>query len=375
MAASSPPSSAAKPKLSLPPVGFGCWQLGSKGKDDYWGLEFTDKLAKALIKRAASKGIVYFDTAEAYSQGDSEKQLATALKCLEPDLRARVVVGSKILPNHCSNCRNALMGTLKRLDAKSIDLYMVHWPITKVGMAHFATEGESKRIDYSKSDSDKIKEVPPTTKAFQDLMQLQKEGLIKHIGVSNFGVIQLKEALATGVKIAVNQVAYNLLFRAVEYEVLPFCKKHNIQVLCYSPLMQGLLTGRYKSTKDVPPYRARTRHYDSRKNKLSRHGENGSEELLFKTVEKISAIAAKHGHTMVELALSWPLKQPGVSCVIAGATKESQVDSNAAASVVKISEDVIKELTESTEDLKEALGSNIDMYQGFVNGVQTSRCC
>jgi len=285
------------------------------------------------------------------------------------------VVGSKILPNHCSNCRNALMGTLKRLDAKSIDLYMVHWPITKVGMAHFATEGESKRIDYSKSDSDKIKEVPPTTKAFQDLMQLQKEGLIKHIGVSNFGVIQLKEALATGVKIAVNQVAYNLLFRAVEYEVLPFCKKHNIQVLCYSPLMQGLLTGRYKSTKDVPPYRARTRHYDSRKNKLSRHGENGSEELLFKTVEKISAIAAKHGHTMVELALSWPLKQPGVSCVIAGATKESQVDSNAAASVVKISEDVIKELTESTEDLKEALGSNIDMYQGFVNGVQTSRCC
>mmetsp|Transcript_22277 Transcript_22277/g.41809 ORF Transcript_22277/g.41809 Transcript_22277/m.41809 type:complete len:380 (-) Transcript_22277:147-1286(-) len=364
------------PRLHFSPVGFGCWQLGSRGKDDYWGLKFTDDLAKSLVSRAVCNKITYFDTAECYSQGASERQLGLALKELDKDLRSQVIVGSKVLPNNCSDVRKALKGTLDRLGMKSIDLYMVHWPITKRGMAHFAGDNKDKPsgIDYAKSDAKSIKEVPATAKAFEELVQLQKEGFIKHIGVSNFGVKQLKEALATGVKIAVNQVAYSLLFRAIEFEVLPFCREHGIEVLCYSPLMQGLLTGRYKCVSDVPGYRSRTRHFDSRANKLARHGEIGCEKLLFETVERIRKIADASGHSMVELALAWPLAQAGVSCVIAGATKVQQVDSNAAAAKTLLSRNVIKALSEATEELKRALGPNIDMYQGVVDGVNTSRC-
>jgi len=119
--------------------------------------------------------------------------------------------------------RKALEDSLNRLGIDSIDLYMVHWPITKRGMAHFAGDHKGKPggIDYSKSDVKSITDVPSTGKAFSELMQLQREGLIKHIGVSNFGVKQLEEALATGVKIAVNEVAYSLLFRAIEYQTPP----------------------------------------------------------------------------------------------------------------------------------------------------------
>merc|ERR1740121_915713 len=122
-------------------------------------------------------------------------------------------------------------------------------------------------------------------------MVLQREGKIAHIGVSNFGVEQLKEALATGATIAVNQICYNMIFRASEYEVLPFCREHSIQVLCYSVLMQGILTGRYASLADIPLYRTRTRHFDSRTNAKSRHGENGHEALLETTLVALKQIA------------------------------------------------------------------------------------
>mmetsp|Transcript_13477 Transcript_13477/g.33052 ORF Transcript_13477/g.33052 Transcript_13477/m.33052 type:complete len:378 (-) Transcript_13477:93-1226(-) len=369
------PPDPSSPQLS--PIGFGCWQLGSKGKDDYWGLKFTDDLAKSLVALAVQKGITYFDTAEAYSKGDSEIQLSVALEALQPEDKKRVVVGSKILPNNMSDCRKSLEATLKRLKAKYVDLYMVHWPITKGSMAHFVEDKKSTTggINYGKTNLDDVKDVPPVTRGFKQLMKLQEEGLIKHIGVSNFGVKQLEEALKTGVKLAVNQVAYNLLFRAVEYEVLPFCRKNQIQVICYSPLMQGLLVGRYDRVDQIPEYRKRTRHFDSRTNDKSRHGEKGCEELLFKTLDNIREVAKASGFSMAELALAWPLAQPGVTCVIAGATKASHVESNAAAGKIKLPANVAQALRQGTDELKEFLGLNIDMYQGVVDGVQTSRCC
>lgn len=369
-------SSGSKASFQPSRIGFGCWQLGSKGTSDYWGLEFTDKLADELISLAASKGITYFDTAEGYADGESESQLKRALAKLDSKTRSKIVLGSKILPNNCLNCRKSLEATLKRLDVSCIDLYMVHWPISAESMAHFAGDHktESGGLDYAKSDKSAVGEVPPVTKAFEELIALQKEGKIRNIGVSNFGVKQLKEALSTGVTIAVNQIAYNLLFRAGEMEVIPFCVKNGIQILAYSPLMQGLLVGRYKSVKDVPQYRARTRHFDSRTNPKSRHGENGCEALLFKTVESVAKIAQGAGISMAELALAWPLHQQGVACVIAGATKSKQVEGNARAAQLKLSESTLKALDEATRELKEAMGPNLDLWQGVVNGKQTSRC-
>ena len=132
--------------LQLSSLGFGTWQVnngdnaflvipsdslrlpvqfGSKGADDYWGLEFTDDLAVSLAKQAVDAGVTYFDTAEDYAKGGSEEQLGRALRVLAGDKRKPVIIGSKILPNHCGEVRKHCEGTLARLGINCIDLYMV----------------------------------------------------------------------------------------------------------------------------------------------------------------------------------------------------------------------------------------------------------
>ena len=192
-------------------LGLGTWQFGSAGAEDYWGLEFTDELAVSLVKTACDKGMTYFDTAQDYAKGGSEAQLGRALKELTAEERSKVVIGSKILPNDCGKVAEKVEETLERLGVECIDLYMVHWPIDKNSMAHFAgAHTASGGRDYSTTGAVDEASVPPAQQAFLDLMAAQKAGKIKHIGVSNFGVEQLKDALKTGVKIAVNQVCYRV---------------------------------------------------------------------------------------------------------------------------------------------------------------------
>jgi aryl-alcohol dehydrogenase-like predicted oxidoreductase len=207
------------------------------------------------------------------------------------------------------------------------------------------------------SDQDAVPDAPPAEQAFIELAALQKEGKIKHIGTSNFGVTQLKAALSTGAKISVNQVCYNMIFRAVEFDIIPFCKANNIGVIAYSVLMQGLLTGKYATADDVPIYRARTRHFDGKRDK-SRHGEGGQEELLFKTLADIKTIAAEAGVPMSDLALAWPLHMDNVCCVIAGATKASQIESNMRAAGITIAPDVLQKLNDATDALKQVRGNH-----------------
>ena len=154
-----------------------------------------------------------------------------------------------------------------------------------------------------------------------------------------------------------------MIFRAVEFEIIPFCVERGIGVFAYSPLMQGLLTGRYKNADEVPVYRARTRHFDGKRDK-SRHGEAGHEELLFKTIDAIRTVSADAGISMTDLAIAWPLHTKGVSCVIAGATKASQIESNIKAIGTKIPTDVLAQLNAATENLKQAMGPNADLWQG-----------
>jgi len=347
-------------------LGFGCWQLGQKGTDDYWGLEYTQEMANKMVKMASDAGVTYFDTAEDYAAGDSELQLGAAVKTLDADTQKKLVIGSKVLPNHCDDIRKYCEGTLKRLGRDSIDLYMVHWPIDKNSMAHFAghaTNAAGGRDYAVVGNDDEVGDAPPTETAFKTLMQLQKEGKVKHIGVSNFGVNQLKEALATGVKIAVNQLCYNMIFRAIEFDIVPFCNEQKIGVIAYSPLMQGILTGNYKTADEVPTYRARSRHFDGKRPK-SRHGEGGQEKLLFEAIDKIRVISAESGIAMSDLAVAWPLHTPGVITVIAGITKDHHVAKNVAAAAIKIPADVLQKLNDATDALKQAMGSNADLWQG-----------
>ena len=127
-------------KLELSRLGLGCWQFGSAGEADYWGLAFPDELACELVKKSLDAGITYFDTAEDYAKGGSELQLGRALAALPPSDRARCVVGSKILPNNCGDVRKHCEATLARLGLDSIDLYMVHWPISASAMSQYVVK-------------------------------------------------------------------------------------------------------------------------------------------------------------------------------------------------------------------------------------------
>lgn len=348
-----------KSDLTVTTLGFGCWQFGSTGKDDYWGLDYTQDMCDAMIKLATDSGILYLDTAEDYGSGLSESRLGKAVQALDGDTKKKVIIGSKIPPNHTSEVEKHCLATLERLQVDCIDLYMVHWPIDLNSISHFA----SGTASFGASSPELVKEIPPVEKAFTDLKALQAAGKIKHIGVSNFGVTQLKEALATGVKIAVNQCCYNLLFRALELDIMPFCEKEGIGIIAYMPLMQGLLNGMYDNLEQVPNMRTRSRHFDGARAK-SRHGEKGHEALTFKTIAAIKKISEEEKIPMTHLALAYPLSKKNVACVIAGATKERHIASNVAGVSLKLSPEVLAKLDKATDELKEAMGGNCDLWQG-----------
>lgn len=162
-----------KSGLVLSTLGFGCWQLGSAGTDDYWGLEYTQEMANHMISLSCSTGTTYFDTAGDYANGGSEKQLGAALKTLPAEQRRRVVIGSKIVPNKCNDVIGECNGTLERLGIDCIDLYMVHWPIDQSSMAHFAgSHTASGGRDYSTTGAIEESSVPSTKRAFEQLQQV-----------------------------------------------------------------------------------------------------------------------------------------------------------------------------------------------------------
>jgi len=356
-----------KSDLETSVFGLGTWQFGCAGKEDYWGTLVDQKLATSLVKASVDAGITYIDTAEVYGtpHGTSETQVGAAVK--ELNLNGKVIIGSKLPPQRFEEVEKALDETLKRLGIECIDLYMVHWPITPNAMAHFKAHdmfGENQEED--ENDKNQKKGLSPTEMAFKALKKCQDAGKIKHIGVSNYGVKQLKEALATGVKIAVNQLCYNLLFRAIEFEIEPFCKENGIGIFAYSPLMQAILTGKWKTPDEVPDYRWRTRHFNTNRSR-SRHGEPGHEDLTFSTLAELQKIADREKIPLADLALAWPLSNPNVACVIGGATKPSQIERNIRAFKDPLRPELVKELNDATEKLKQAMGKNADLWQGGDN--------
>jgi aryl-alcohol dehydrogenase-like predicted oxidoreductase len=194
---------------------------------------------------------------------------------------------------------------------------------------------------------------------------LQAEGKIKHVGVSNFGVKQLTAALATGVTIVSNQLCYNLLTRAIEFDLADLCAKHNIGIICYSPLLQGLLTDKgvaLTSLDTVDKMRLRTYHFDGKREK-SRHGGPGHEALVLETLEKIKAIAVDARMPVPVLATAWCLMHPAVVSVIPGASSRKQLESNMLAAQ-PLPAAVKQALDDASDALKQAIGNLLDIYEG-----------
>jgi len=227
---------------------------------------------------------------------------------------------------------------LRRLQTDYVDLYQVHWPI------------EDHMVDD----------------AFATLRDLRDEGKVRYIGVSNHGMQQLSKAIATDSDIVCNQLCYNLLSRAIETGIMPLCREHDISIITYMGLMQGILAGIYATPDDVPAFRARTRHFSGTR-PGSRHGEEGAEAEVFEALAGIRRIADDLGLPMAQVALAWIAARPGVACVLVGGRKPAQLVRNLAVAEVSLSAEVIAALDQATEALRVKLGPNADYWQGMAN--------
>lgn len=336
------------PMLSA--LGLGCWQFGG---GEYWG-DCDQRDVDAVVRRAVELGITYFDTAEAYNSGRSESALGQALKGLP---RERLIIGSKVSPSNCypetlvAHCE----ASLRRLGLDWIDLYMVHWPIHPHSIRHFT------------SDENTIARPPTAEEAFAALQRLKASGKIRDIGVSNFGPARLREALRLAPELVVNQLPYNLLMRASEVETLPICREAGIGVIGYMTLMQGVLAGAYRTLDDVPPYQRRTRHFDSARSALARHGEAGAEPETAAALGAIRRIAADTGLTMAEVATKYAVAKDGIACCLVGARNPKRLEAAVRAAGDPLPAEMAEALSRVTQPVLERLGPSFDYYESVAN--------
>lgn len=311
--------------INVSKICLGTWNITG---DSTWGPQ-DEKDSIETIKTALDCDINFFDTAEMYGDGYSEKLLGKILSLV----RGKVVIASKTVKAKYNEVINACENSLKRLNTDYIDIYYIHWPNRET----------------------------PFEETMEAMKKLKEDGKIRVIAVSNFGVKDLTEILKL-YPVKLNQLAYNLLFRAIEYEILPFCVEKGISVACYSPLSEGLLTGKFRHPDQVPEGRARTRHF-SKDRPQAVHREEGVEEEAFQVIEEVRKISEETGISMVKLSLSYLLSKKGVEIVVAGARREKQVRENAGASDIVLTEDIVKKLDKISEKVKEKLGKNPDMWR------------
>jgi aryl-alcohol dehydrogenase-like predicted oxidoreductase len=303
--------------LEVPVVVFGAWAVGGWG----WGgrSEETDKTAIAAMRRALDLGMTAIDTAPVYGFGHSEKLvgesiagrreqalLMTKAGLRWDDPRGKVAfegeddrgVQRKIRFNsRPDSVRREVENSLGRMRVETIDLLQIHWPDPTT----------------------------PIADTMGALLELRAEGKLRAIGVSNYSPDQMEEAReALGdVPLASDQPRYNLVRREIEADVLPYARENGVGLLVYSPLEQGLLSGRVSAGREF-------KETDGRRKRPTFRPENrGKVNAVLERV--VAPIAAARGATVAQTVLAWTLAQPGVTAVIAGARTPSQVEENAAA--------------------------------------------
>ena len=313
--------------IQVSTICMGCWGLAS---DFHWGPQ-DDAASIATVHAALDAGVTFFDTAESYGGGHSDEVLGRALQ----GVRHQVVIATKVSPQNLAP--DALIrsceASLRRLNTDYIDLLQIHWPSRELSMAE----------------------------SWAEMEKLVTAGKVRAIGVSNFGVIDLPELLEVGLPTS-NQLPYSLLFRAIEFGVQQICVENHISILAYSPLMHGLLTGKFATLDDMPVTRARTRHF-SPDRLHTRHHEAGCEEETNAALQEIRRISQETGLSMTHLSLAWLLHQPGVDSVITGMRRPEQARDSALAADIHLTPDILHRLDLSTRPVKEALGPNLDMWQ------------
>jgi aryl-alcohol dehydrogenase-like predicted oxidoreductase len=292
-----------------------------------------EQQAVATIHSALDCGLNFIDTAPAYgADGEAERLVGAALR----DRRDEAVIAPKASGPTLSAAEIAAdcEASLRRLRADVIDLYQIHWP----------------------------KRVVPLAETLEAMNRLVSAGKVRLIGVCNFGPIDLAESFAHARPVT-DQVAYSLLTRAPEMELIPACRERGVGMLCYSPLAQGLLCGKYASADEVPEERSRSRHFKSDRSKMARHGEAGCEAETFAAVARVREIAGSLNLSMGDLSVAWLLHQPAVTSVLTGASTPEQVRANARCADIKLSPETLRALDEATAGLKRAMGSSLDLWE------------
>jgi aryl-alcohol dehydrogenase-like predicted oxidoreductase len=289
--------------LSVSVVGVGCNNFGRRIDADG---------TAAVVNAALDAGINFFDTADIYGGTLSEELLSKALGSRRKDVLIATKFGLPVEGQgrgaHPDYIRTAVEASLRRLNTDVIDLYQLHTPDADVPIAD-------------------------TLGALDDLV---KAGKVREIGCSNFSAAQLQEAEAAvtagGARFRSVQNYYSLLHREPEVDVLAECERLGLGFLPYFPLENGLLTGKVRKGQPVPEG-----------TRLSNNPSAITEEKLDQ-VERLIAFAESHGHSILDLAVSWLLTRPVVSSVIAGATKPEQIQANVAAAGWQLSQAQLSEI-------------------------------
>jgi len=303
--------------LHITPVGYGAWAIGGSGWQFAWGSQ-DDSDSIAAIHRSLELGVNWIDTAAVYGLGHSEEVVARALrtwsgtrpyvftKCgLRWDTNGNV---KKVLSS--DSIRREVEDSLRRLSVNVIDLYQIHWP--------------------PDPDSAELEE------GWSMLAQLQQQGKVRWIGVSNFNVPQLRRAQAIA-SVTSLQPRYSLVHREVEDQLLPYCLREGIGVIVYSPMASGLLTGamtRERAAKLSNDDWRRT-HPDFTEPNLSRN---------LALVECLRQIARRHNRSAGEVAIAWTLHNPAVTGAIVGARDERQAEGVMRAGELRLTDEDLSEI-------------------------------
>ena len=334
--------------LELSVFGTGCWAFGG---GEYWG-DQNQKDVNVVVHESENMGINYFDTAEAYNEGRSESSLGEAIIGIP---REKLLIGTKVSPSNCykgtliEHCE----ASLKRLKTDYIDIYMVHWPVHPHSTRHFT------------KDISIIENPPEIGEAIESLKVLKQQGKIRHFGVSNFSRNRLKYLPLE--EIAVNELPYNLLCRAIEYDTLSQCEEKGIGVIGYMALLQGILADIYPSFQDIPVWQRRTRHFNCKSTKECRHGEEGAEDETNTAIKGILRICKESCFSMAEIAIKWILGNPAITCTLVGSRNVSELEANVKAVHSPLRKEIRSELDRITLPLMEKLGNHFDYYESAEN--------
>jgi aryl-alcohol dehydrogenase-like predicted oxidoreductase len=313
--------------LELTPVGLGTWAIGGPDWRYGWGPQ-DDAAAVAAVVRGVEAGINWIDTAAVYGAGHAEELVGRALAQLGPAARPLVSTKCGRIVEDDGTVRGVLHpqsilaecdASRRRLGVDVLDLYQIHWPDPDADI-----EG-----------------------AWTALVDLKEAGAVRHIGVSNFSVAQLRRVQAIH-PVASLQPPYSMVERDTERDLLPYCGEQVIGVVAYSPMGRGLLTGAFSRERaaSLPANDHRSRDPDFAPPRLDVH---------LSLVQQLQQLATQHGRTAAQLAIAWVLRRPEITSAIAGVRTPAQVEGLADAGSWDLDDDTVAAVERLLADHARAL--------------------